>query len=211
MRYNDIFAISILVIMILIVLAIMIIKSALNIVLTVYINNSDINVNFNIKYLFNLINIKIKIYPKSKKKPAINKTKRENINKGINKKAIEIEDFKVIYKLMKKIKIQEVYSDVSFGNENLGFTCFIYVFINSIYGNIINIISPEKMYLKVKPDFIKNYIVSNIKIHIKLTIKDIISIFIAILKIYKKIKIKKKDGGKSEISRVNTKSYGDNI
>ncbi|HSQ88280.1 MAG TPA: DUF2953 domain-containing protein [Romboutsia sp.] len=197
--------------MILIVLAIMIIKSALNIVLTVYINNSDINVNFNIKYLFNLINIKIKIYPKSKKNPAINKTKRENINKGINKKAIEIEDFKVIYKLMKKIKIQEVYSDVSFGNENLGFTCFIYVFINSIYGNIINIISPEKMYLKVKPDFIKNYIVSNIKIHIKLTIKDIISIFIAILKIYKKIKIKKKDGGKSEISRVNTKSYGDNI
>jgi len=51
----------------------------------------------------------------------------------------------------------------------------------------------------------------NIKIHIKPTIKDIMSILITILKIYKKIKIKKKDGGKGEINRVNTKSYGDNI
>lgn len=211
MRYNDIFEISILLLLIIVILLTIIFKSGLNIIITADINNSDINVNLNIKYLFNLINIKIPIYPRVKNKRANNKTKRENINKAINKKAIEIKDFKVIYKLIKKIKIQEVYSDVNFGNENVGFTCFIYVLINSIYGNIINIINPKKMYLKVNPDFTKTYIASNIKIHIKPTIKDLISVFIAILKIYKKIKIKKKDGGKGEINRANTKPYGDNI
>jgi hypothetical protein len=215
MRYNDIFVIifflSILLALFILPLA-LILKSYLNIMLTCDVSNNDINIKLNIKYLFNLINIKVPIYSNNKNKKIKNKkNKKEPINKGINKKAIKIEDLKIIYKLVKKIKIKEIYSDINFGNENINFTCFIYVFINCIYGNLINIINPEKIYLNANPNFTKNYINASIKLHVKLTIKDITSIAIAIFKIYKKTKMKKKDGDDSEINRVNTKSYGDNI
>ncbi|MGG7060521.1 DUF2953 domain-containing protein, partial [Clostridium tertium] len=121
---------------------------------------------------------------------------------------------KNIINLIFKVKVEEIYSYISFGNENVIFTSFIYVFINTIYGNVINIFSPNKIYLNITPDFTKNYIKGNVKIHIKPTIKDIINISIAMIKIYKKVKVNKrikKDGGKIEINRVNTKSYGKNI
>lgn len=208
MRYNDIFVI----IFFLSILVELIFKSYLNIMLTCDVSNNDINIKLNIKYLFNLINIKVQIYSNNKNKKVKNKkNKKELINKGINKKAIKIEDLKIIYKLVKKIKTKEIYSDINFGNENINFTCFIYVFINCIYGNLINIINSENIYLKVNPNFTKNYMNASIKLHVKPTIKDITSIAIAVFKIYKKIKMKKEDGGDSEINRINTKSYGDNI
>lgn len=213
MRYNDIFVIifflSILLTLFILPL-VLILKSYLNIVLTCEVSNNDINIKLSIKYLFNLINIKVPIYSSNRNRK-VKKNIKEIINKGINKKLIKIEDLKIIYKQVKKIKIQEIYSNINFGNENINFTCFIYVFINCIYGNLINIINPEKIYLNVNPNFTKNYINASIKLHAKLTIKDIVSIAIAIFKIYKKTKIKKKDGGDSEINEVNTKSYGDNI
>ena len=225
MRYNDIFTISILIIIIfsLITLSIIkFIKSSIHIILIGDIEN-NININLNIKYLFNLINIKIPLYPtksqgnKSKKVKKTDSDKEESKDKkkkkikDINMKAVEIEDIKIIYKLVLNIKIEEIYSDINFGNENIHFTCFIYIFINTVYGNIINFVNPEKIYLKVTPNFTHDYIMSKFKIHVKPTIKDIISIFIAIVKIYKKVKKRKKDGGIIEINRVNKKSYGDNI
>lgn len=207
MRYNEVFVIifllSILLALFILSLA-LILKSYLNIILTCDVSNNDINIKLNVKYLFDLININVPIYPTKK-----NKNKKEPTKK--NKKVIKIKDLKKIYKLVKKIKIQEIYSDINFGNENINFTCFIYVFINCIYGNLINAINPEKMYLNANPNFTKNYINASIKLHLKPTIKDITSVAIAVFKIYKKTKMKKKDGGNSEINRVNTKSYGDNI
>ncbi len=214
MRYNDIFVVNILLVLCIGGL-ILFIKSSLNLVFTVNVDNSDIFVKLNIKYLLNLINIKINIYPKSKKKIETYKNKKENIekevNKKINKKDIKKEDIKKIYRLIKRIKIYELYSDIGFGNENVVFTSFIYLFINTIYGNLINLSNSEKIYLRVNPNFTKNYVDSNIKIHIKLKIKDIIIISIELFKIYKKIKKNKKDGGNSEINRSDSKSYGNNI
>lgn len=194
------------------------IKSSINIIIIGEVNNNNININLNIKYMFNLINIKIPIYPLNKVKVKKDKNKsKKNIkhqNIKIDKKSIEVSDIKNIINLIFKVKVEEIYSYISFGNENVIFTSFIYVFINTIYGNVINIFSPNKIYLNITPDFTKNYIKGNVKIHIKPTIKDIINISIAMIKIYKKVKVNKrikKDGGKIEINRVNTKSYGKNI
>ncbi|MGL5330985.1 MAG: DUF2953 domain-containing protein, partial [Peptostreptococcaceae bacterium] len=142
-------------------------------------------------------NIKIKKEKKAKSK--------------INKKAIEIKDIKNIISLIKQIRIEEIYSDISIANENINFTCFIYIFINIIYSNIINLVKSEKIYLNINNDFTKNYMKSNIKIHIKPTMKNIIDISIALVKIYKKIKINKGEGENSEVNRADTKSYGKNI
>ncbi|CEH35297.1 hypothetical protein SDC9_113178 [bioreactor metagenome] len=219
MRYNEIFLITILILIIFTSMLIFkFIKSSINIIIIGEVNNNNININLNIKYMFNLINIKIPIYPLNKVKVKKDKNKsKKNIkhqNIKIDKKSIEVNDIKNIINLIFKVKVEEIYSYISFGNENVIFTSFIYVFINTIYGNVINIFSPNKIYLNITPDFTKNYIKGNVKIHIKPTIKDIINISIAMIKIYKKVKVNKrikKDGGKIEINRVNTKSYGKNI
>lgn len=219
MRYNEIFLITILILIIFTSMLIFkFIKSSINIIIIGEVNNNNININLNIKYMFNLINIKIPIYPLNKVKVKKDKNKsKKNIkhqNIKIDKKSIEVSDIKNIINLIFKVKVEEIYSYISFGNENVIFTSFIYVFINTIYGNVINIFSPNKIYLNITPDFTKNYIKGNVKIHIKPTIKDIINISIAMIKIYKKVKVNKrikKDGGKIEINRVNTKSYGKNI
>lgn len=221
MRYNEIFLITILILIIFTsVLIFKFIKSSINIIIIGEVNNNNININLNIKYMFNLINIKIPIYPLNKKKGKVKKDKnksKKNIkhqNIKIDKKSIEVHDIKNIINLISKVKVEEIYSYISFGNENVIFTSFIYVFINTIYGNVINIFIPNKIYLNITPDFTKNYIKGNVKVHIKPTIKDIINISIAMIKIYKKAKVNKrikKDGGKIEINRVNTKSYGKNI
>lgn len=221
MRYNEIFLITILSLIIFTsVLILKFIKSSINIIIIGEVNDNNININLNIKYMFNLINIKIPIYPSNKEKGKVKKDKnkiKKNIkhqNSNIDKKSIELYDIKNIINLIFKVKVEEIYSYINFGNENVIFTSFIYVFINTIYGNVINIFSPNKIYLNIAPDFTKNYIKGNVKIHIKPTIKDIINISIAMIKIYKKAKVNKrikKDGGKIEINRVNTKSYGKNI
>lgn len=219
MRYNEIFLITILILIIFTSMLIFkFIKSSINIIIIGEVNNNNININLNIKYMFNLINIKIPIYPLNKVKVKKDKNKsKKNIkhqNIKIDKKSIEVNDIKNIINFIFKVKVEEIYSYISFGNENVIFTSFIYVFINTIYGNVINIFSPNKIYLNITPDFTKNYIKGNVKIHIKPTIKDIINISIAMIKIYKKVKVNKrikKDGGKIEINRVNTKSYGKNI
>lgn len=219
MRYNEIFLITILILIIFTsVLIFKFIKSSINIIIIGEVNNNDININLNIKYIFNLINIKIPIYTLNKEKVKKDKNKsKKNIkhqNIKIDKKSIEVNDIKNVINLIFKVKVEEIYSYISIGNENVIFTSFIYVFINTIYGNVINIFSPNKIYLNITPDFTKNYIKGNVKIHIKSSIKDIINISIAMIKIYKKSKVNKrikKDGGKIEINRVNTKSYGKNI
>ena len=200
MRYNGIFGIILVIVMIVAIL-----KSSLNIILLSTINNEDINIMLNIKYLFNMINVKIQLYPLKKK------SKENKINTKEEKKGEKIkpskEDIHNAYYQLKKIKVEEIYSNIKFGNENIHFTCFIYVFINTIYGNLINIIKPKKLYLNVVPDFTANYINLNVKIHLRLAIKDIISMLIFVVKIYIK---NKKEGLDNESAGVNKKSYGDN-
>ncbi|MGL5347491.1 MAG: DUF2953 domain-containing protein [Peptostreptococcaceae bacterium] len=200
MRYNGIFGIILVIVMIVAIL-----KSSLNIILLSTINNEDINIKLNIKYLFNMINVKIQLYPlKKKEKEKENNTKKEKKGEKIK---LSKEDINNAYYQLKKIKVEEIYSNIKFGNENIHFTCFIYVFINTIYGNLINITKPKKLYLNIVPDFTDNYINLNVKIHLKLAIKDIINMLIFVVKTY--IKNKKEDVD-NESAGVNKKSYGDN-
>lgn len=205
MRYNGIFGI-----LFIIILFIAFFNSSLNIIFLSKVHNEDINIELKIKYFFNIININLQIYPQ-KNKPNKKKKVKTNINKGeIKSKKFSKQDILQVYNAVKKINIEEIYSDISFGGTNIHFVCFIYLLINTIYGNIINIFDSNKMYLKVTPDFTQNFINTNIKIHIKPKIKNLIEIGFKTIKVYIKGKKKTKEVKENERTWINKKSYGDN-
>ena len=111
---------------------------------------------------------------------------------------------------MKKIEIEEFYSDVHIGNTNISITNFIYLFVNLIYGNLINIIDPNIFYMNIKPNFIENKLYIDFKIHVKPSIKNIIDILKAIFIANKNSKKIKKEDKKYESNRINTKHHGNN-
>lgn len=210
MRYNGIFDLSFLLLIILLLilgLIIITLKSSLNIILTSKIHNEDIRIKINIKYLFNLINIERQLYPSTKKEKGSSSNKKKGNKK--RKGNLLSRDYLTIYRLFAKIRIYEVYSKIEFGSEIINFATFIYVLINAIYGNIANIIDAEKMYLGVNPNFTKNYIIADIKIHAKPTIRELVVVARALYKIYKNNKGNKEDGT-NESNRFNKKSYGNN-
>lgn len=208
MRFNGLFEIYVVVIIVLFILSTIILKSKLNITFLSQINNADINIKLNITYLFKLININIQLYPRKERKKKRN-TSKHNKSKGGNEKQL-IKEIYNILNIVKDIHIEEFYSKIEFGSEIIEFTCFIYLFINIIYGNLVNIINPSKVYLSVNPDFTQNYIRGNIKIHTKLSFKNIRQIFIFIYRIYKQSNKKYKEDIKNESNRFDKKSYGDN-
>ena len=79
MDYSDIFNFLIPMLIIILVLIIFI-KMPFNIILISKVVNEDINIYLNFRYMFNIINIKIPIYPKKFKsiKKEIEKSKRKN-------------------------------------------------------------------------------------------------------------------------------------
>ena len=79
-----------------------------------------------------------------------------------------------------------------------------------IYGNLINIIDPNKFYMNIKPNFIENKLYIDFKIHVKPSIKNIIDILKAILIANKNSKKIKKEDKKYESNRINTKHHGNN-
>lgn len=203
MRYSVLLIICIAVVLLLILFI-----SKLHILITSKVKNEDIKVDLRIKYFFNIININIPLYPTNKKS---GKNKKGEVKRNRSIYNSSLKEIKVVFGLLKRVKIEEIYININFGNENIPFTSFIYVLINFIYSNIINIIDSNKAYLNVKPDFTKNFINCDSKIEIKPTIKDIIIILIAIFKIYIKINKGKRNGGNIEIDKFNKNSYGDNI
>ena len=105
---------------------------------------------------------------------------------------IQLENLLALYKMVKKVQISEVYSNLSYGSENISFTSFIYVLTNIVYGNISNYFNSEKMYLKVTPCYTQNFIKYKGVLHIKPTVKDIAVLIKGIYKIYIDIKKFKK-------------------
>lgn len=207
MDYSDIFNFFI-PILIIVSILILFIKMPLNIILMSKVVNEDIKISLNLRYLFNIININIPIYPrnaKSKKKEI-----KSNKKKNIKARKILLSDFLYILKALKAIEIEEFYSDIEIGNTNISITVFAYLCINLIYGNLINIINPNKFYMNIKPNFIENNIYIDFKIHIKQTIKDSVNILKAIFILVKNSKKIKKEDTKYESSRFNTKYNGNN-
>ena len=204
MEYNEILVVLI------IILVIYFLNSGLNIILLCNANNKDIKVNISIRYFFNLIKINFQIYPIKNKDKKEKKVKKE-AKKVKNKIQMPSKkDLLQIYHSIKKIDIKEIYSDISLGNENVYFVCFINLLINTIYGNLINIFNSEKVYLKITPNFIESVIKANIKVHIKITFKTIIETAFKVLKVYIKSNKKVKEANKNERTWFNKKSYGNN-
>ena len=213
MKHNEMFSFYFFIAIIILVLFI-IYKSRLNIVFSIDIDNNTKLIKLNIKYLFNLLNIKIQLYPPKRRcrtKESIGKKvgiKKKKVKENAKKRKIKLfaDDILKICGIIRNIMVKELYSDISFGNTNIYFTCFIFVFINTIYGNLSNLINAEKMYLNVTHNFLENYINGRVKIHISPKIEDLWKLAMAFIKIYRK----NKDGVHNESNRVNTKSYGDN-
>lgn len=178
MNYSDIFNFLMIILVIISILA-MFIKMPLHIILTSKVVNQDIKINLNLRYMFNIININIPIYPRKveSKKKELKKSKRKRIFiKKLKSRKILIRNVFAICRQLKKIEIEEFYSDVNIGHTNISITNFVYLFVNLIYGNLINIIDSSKFYMNIKPNFIENKIYIDFKIHIKPSIKNIIDI-----------------------------------
>lgn len=207
MKYNEMFSLYFFVSITILVLFITY-KSRLNIIISIDVDNNNKLIKLNIKYLFNLLNIKIQLYPPKKSIKKKVGTKNKKVKEKVKKRKIKLFSYEIlkIYKVVSNVKVKELYSNISFGNKNIYFTCFIFLFINIIYGNLSNLINAEKIYLNVEPNFLDNYINGKIKIHISPKIEDLFKLSIVFIQSYRK----NKDGVYNESDRVNTKPYGDN-
>jgi ABC-type dipeptide/oligopeptide/nickel transport system ATPase subunit len=101
---------------------------------------------------------------------------------------IDIQDLMILFELIKKVNVVEIYSNLDYGFEIIEITSFIYFLVNIIYGNIFSYFNSDKIYLNIKPCYINTYIDYSGRVHIKPTIKDIVYILIAFIGIYIKIK-----------------------
>lgn len=196
----------IIIIFFLLMLIAVFIVSKLHIILSVDIDNSEFKININVRYLFNLININKQLYPSKNKEIKRKEKKDNNIQKKKIKTKLALSDFLTVHRTIKKIEIYEIYSKINYGSEIFSFTSFIYILINCIYGNIANLVSTKKLYLGVNPDYTKNYLKANIIIHAIPSIRDLIDVAIAVIKISNK----NKEASKHESNKFNAKSYGDN-
>lgn len=211
MDYNEILTMKsyiMLFILLVVLLALIILNTELDLILYSDINNSKISVNLNIKYMFGFIDIDKQIYPLLSKKEE-KKVKKE-IKKGKRNIKFSSSQIKKIYKIIRKIKIDELYSKFEFGTEYIQITSFIYVLVNCTYGFLANYLNPEKMYLSIRPVYTKNYIIGNFKIHIKPTIKQLVYFGIELIKAIVKSKINTKGGKKHEGNRINSEPNGNN-
>lgn len=212
MNYSDIFNFLIIIVFIISILIIFI-KMPFHIILTSKVVNKDIKIDLNLRYMFNIININIPIYPRKIKsmEKELKKSKRKIILiEKIKGRKILIKDFLEIYKSLIKIEIEEFYSNIHIGNTNIAITNFAYLFVNLIYGNLINIINPNKFYMNIKPNFIENKLYIDFKIHLKPSIKNIIDILKSIFIANKNSKKIKEEDKKYESNRINTKYHGNN-
>lgn len=218
MNYKDLFSILFFSIVVGIPILFFILKSSIHLIVTANIDNQDTEVKVSFRYFFNLINITKTIYPISKpKEEKENKKNKEckSESKKVRLKMIELENLLVLYRTLRKVKTSEIYSNLSYGSENINFTSFIYVLINALYGNISNYFDSEKMYLKVTPCYTQNFIKYKGVVHIRPTIKDVVIIFRGILKIradikkYKEVKYNK-ERETDEVSEFDKKYNGYN-
>lgn len=198
----------IILIALLFILFIMFIYSSFHIIINSNIKGTDVCITLNIKYLFNIINIHRQIYPPTNKKRR-KKNKREGYESK-HKRTLLAGDIISLYRLIIKVKIVEIYSNIEFGSTYINLTSFTYLLINIIYGNVASCFNPDKIYLGVKPNFVENYFLAKTKIHIKPSVKDIIKVIIALRKVKKINQSNIKDGDINESDRVNSESYGDN-
>lgn len=210
MNYSDIFNFFTIILAIILIITTFI-RIPFNIILKCKIINEDIKIYLNLIYMFNIINLNIPIYPKKiKSKEKEIKRSKIKIKKNLDKRKILLKDILKIYEELKKIEIEEFYSDIYIANKNISITNFVYLFVNLVYGNLINIINPNKLYMNIKPNFIENKVYIDFKIHLKITIKNIIDISKSIFIAYKNSRNIKKEGKKYESNRVYTKHNGNN-
>ncbi len=176
MRYLNLKYISIYFLILLILLLIL----YSHFIVFINFNNEIITIKLKIKLLFKLIRINLQLYPPKKKK---------------NKKKGSLKDLKLldgeidnIFNLIKKIKVDEVYSDIYFGNDNPYITVYTTTVINGVYGNIINILPCKKLYLNITPNFTEDSIKGSIKLNIKFRLISMIKavpIFLRIIRLKK--------------------------
>ena len=155
MRYFNLKYISLFIFIILILLSIL----YSHFLFEIKFKNKKIVIRLKIKLLFKLIRINIQLYPPKKKRD-----KKKSSLKDL--KLLE-DELNNIINIIRKIKPVEIYSNIYISNTNPYITIYVNALINAIYGNIINILNCEKLYLNITPKFTENNIKGSITIHIK--------------------------------------------
>lgn len=195
MNYKDLMSILFISIVVGIPILFFILNSRIHVIVTADIDNKNTEIRVSLRYFFNLINITKTVYPISKPKEE-KKNKKNKESKSKSKKVklqmIQLENLLALYRIVRKVQVSEVYSNLSYGSENINFTSFIYVLINILYGNVSNYFDSKKMYLKVTPCYTQNFIKYKGVLHIRPTMKDIVVLIKGVYKIYIDIKIYKK-------------------
>ncbi|HBG1451786.1 TPA: DUF2953 domain-containing protein, partial [Clostridioides difficile] len=103
MELNELFNFKYLIIAVIFIISVtmLILISHINILIIADINNKDICLKLNIKYMFNLININRQLYPAENSK---NNDKKEGMKNNIDSSILLADDLLSIYRLLKKIK-----------------------------------------------------------------------------------------------------------
>lgn len=221
MNYKDLLIFFIKILLPISLIVFFLLKSTIHIIITSNIDNKDAEIKISFIYFFNLINITKTIYPISKSDEEKHEKKKNKYKedksrlKKLNLKKIELENLIVLYRIIRKVRISEIYSNLSYGSENIQLTSFIYVLVNMIYGNISNYFKSDKMYLKVSPCYNQNFIKYKGILHVSPTVKDIIIFLKGIIYIYFKIRQYKKvkygkEARKDEIDKLYKRPNGHN-
>lgn len=221
MNYKDLLIFFIKILLPISLIVFFLLKSTIHVIITSNIDNKDVEIKVSFRYFFNLINITKTIYPISKSDEEKHEKKKNKYKedksrlKKLDLKKIELENLIVSYKILRKVRISEIYSNLSYGSENIHLTSFIYVLVNMFYGNVSNYFESDKIYLKVSPCYNQNFIKHKGILHVSPTIKDIIIFIKGMIHIYFKIrKYKKVKYGKEarthEIDKLYKRSNGHN-
>lgn len=221
MNYKDLLIFFIQALLPISLIVFFLLKSTIHIIITSNIDNKDAEIKISFRYFFNLINITKTIYPISKSDEEKHEKKKNKYKedksrfKKLNLKKIELENLIILYKILRNVRISEIYSNLSYGSENIHLTSFIYVLVNMVYGNVSNYFASDKIYLKVSPCYNQNYIKYKGILHVSPTLKDIIIFLKGITRIYFKIrKFKKvkygKEARKDEIDKLYKRPNGHN-
>lgn len=173
----------------------------IHLLLKISVQSNNIRVVVEIGILFRLLKIKKIIYPpKNKKHKKNNKYKIVEVLK---------DELKSIFNIIKRIKVMELYSNIEFGDANFYTTAYINAFINFIYANIANIVECKKLYLNIVPNFTKEKIKGEVRIHIKFRMINLFKFAPIVFRILRNKKYLKEDD-LDDSHKLYTKHYGNN-
>ncbi|MDR0879308.1 MAG: DUF2953 domain-containing protein [Clostridioides sp.] len=206
MKLFGIFSITSVILVLLCTLGIvfLILRSAVDIYIDGSIDEDDKRLDVKVGLLHNLIKVKRQLYPPK------NEENKDGEKDKFDRSILVVEDVLTAFELLEEVDIKEIYSDIEFGSTNMYLTSGVFLLANTVYASFAGILDPENFYLKITPDYTRDYIIGKARIHFRITVGYLVYLLRVIHKIYSKNKGKNRDGDSCESDGFNKESYGNN-